>query len=224
MYCLPAFMQDLKQSFSRWYNKRNQRKGTLWEERYKSVLVEDGRFAPGEHPLSGALMVMAAYIDLNPVRAGLCEDPKDYRFCGYGEAIAGSKRAREGLARLFEGQHVENWDRIQAEYRMQLYGRGEERGLDEHGKPLRHGLSHQEVVRVIAEGGRLSPAQLLRCRVRYFTDGAVLGSRSFVDGFFRRYRGHFGPRRKGGARTMRHAGSELCTVRDLRGPVILPAG
>ena len=41
---------------------------------------------------------MAAYIDLNPVRASMVEDPKDYRFCGYGEAVAGDKRAKFGLA------------------------------------------------------------------------------------------------------------------------------
>lgn len=43
----------------------------MWEDRFRSVLVE-GR--------GHALRTMAAYIDLNPVRAGLCEDPKDYRW------------------------------------------------------------------------------------------------------------------------------------------------
>ncbi len=44
-----------------------------------------------------ALGTMAAYIDLNPVRAGIVADPKDYRFSGYGEAMGGGKHAREGL-------------------------------------------------------------------------------------------------------------------------------
>ena len=39
----------------------------------------------------------AAYIDLNPVRAGLVQDPKDYRWSGYGEAGAGAQPARDGL-------------------------------------------------------------------------------------------------------------------------------
>ena len=39
---------------------------------------------------------MAAYIDLNPVRAGLVEDPKNYRFCGYAEAVVGHAAARRG--------------------------------------------------------------------------------------------------------------------------------
>ena len=68
-----AFMKELKQRFSIWYNKSHRRIGTLWTERFKSLLVENSRVA---------LMTVAAYIDLNPVRAGLCSDPKDYRFCG----------------------------------------------------------------------------------------------------------------------------------------------
>ncbi len=41
------------------------------------------------------MAAIAAYIDLNPVRAGLCEDPKDYRYCDYAEAIA--KESRQTL-------------------------------------------------------------------------------------------------------------------------------
>ena len=44
------------------------------------------------------MAAIAAYIDLNPVRAGLCEDPKDYRYCDYAEAIAKeSATALEGM-------------------------------------------------------------------------------------------------------------------------------
>ena len=82
------FMKGAKQRFSIWYNRHNKRYGTLWSERFKSVLVE----AAGN-----PLQTMAAYIDLNPVRAGIVEDPKDYRFCGYAEAVAGNTRAGAGL-------------------------------------------------------------------------------------------------------------------------------
>ena len=61
-------------------------------ERFKSVLVE-GKGNP--------LQTMAAYIDLNPVRAGLVGDPKDYRFCGYAEAVAGNRLAKAGLVRVW---------------------------------------------------------------------------------------------------------------------------
>ena len=88
MYDVSAFMKMLKQRFTQWYNARHQRSGTLWEERFKSVLVDGA---------GDALVTMAAYIDLNAVRAGLVQDPKDYRWCGYAEALAGRKRARTAL-------------------------------------------------------------------------------------------------------------------------------
>ena len=59
------FMKELKQRFSKWFNKERNRFGTLWAERFKSVLVEDQ---------PGAVQVVAAYVDLNPVRAGLVTD------------------------------------------------------------------------------------------------------------------------------------------------------
>ena len=93
MYDLSAYMKIVKQRFTQWFNKKHGRKGTLWEDRFKSTLVEDGH----------AARVVAAYIDLNPVRAGMVSDPKDYRWCGYGEAVAGKQPARAGLQRvLFE--------------------------------------------------------------------------------------------------------------------------
>jgi REP element-mobilizing transposase RayT len=82
------YMKLLKQRFSIWFNKSHGRIGTLWCERFKSVLVE---------PRGEALRVMAAYLDLNLVRAGLAADPKDGRFCGYAEAVAGSEPARRGV-------------------------------------------------------------------------------------------------------------------------------
>src|SRR5690606_38286427 len=84
-------MRILKQSFTRWYNRKNDRKGTLWDSRYRSVVVEDS-------PL--ALMSVAAYIDLNPLRAGIVEDPMSYAWSGYGAATGGDKTARKGLDAL----------------------------------------------------------------------------------------------------------------------------
>jgi len=88
------FMKEFKQRFSKWYNIRHQRFGTLWAERFRSVLVEDR---------SRVLETVSAYIDLNAVRAGLVEDPKDYRHCGYAAAVAGDAKARSGLLSLYAG-------------------------------------------------------------------------------------------------------------------------
>ena len=68
-----AHLKELKQRFSRWHNRRVGRKGPVWEDRHKSVQVEDSETA---------LRTIAAYIDLNPVCAGLVTDPKDYRWGG----------------------------------------------------------------------------------------------------------------------------------------------
>jgi hypothetical protein len=69
--------------------------------------------------------------------------------------------------------------------------------------------------------GELPFGRMLRCRVRYFTDGAIIGSKEFVNAAFESARERFGPRRKDGARKMRGkaAGAAkglLWSVRDLR--------
>ncbi len=71
---LSQFMKNLLQRFARWFNRCNSRKRTLWEERFKSVIVEGGH----------AARTMAAYIDLNPVRVGMVEDPAQYHRCSCG--------------------------------------------------------------------------------------------------------------------------------------------
>jgi REP element-mobilizing transposase RayT len=88
---LPEFMRVLKQSFSRWYNQRGDRRGTLWDSRYRSVVVE-------ENPL--ALMSVGSYIDLNPVRAGICKDPASYVWSGFGQACQGDTRSQDGVVDL----------------------------------------------------------------------------------------------------------------------------
>ncbi|MDR1191712.1 MAG: transposase [Verrucomicrobiales bacterium] len=168
------FMKLLKQRFSVWFNRTHDRYGTLWSERFKSVLVENGP----------ALRAVAAYIDLNPVRAGLSADPKDYRFCGYAEAVAGNQKARVSLAAALE--HTD-WRLTHNAYRRMLYGGRRKVGVAS--------LSAAQVEQVLRDGGALSAAELLRCRLRYFTDGAVLGSKAFVSEQLERYRQHTGRRK-----------------------------
>jgi putative transposase len=96
MHDLGEFVKGLLQRFSQWFNRSHSRSGTLWEDRFKSVIVEDGI----------AARTMSAYIDLNPVRAGMVKDPADYRWSSYGEALGGGKKgngkkAREGLVRAY---------------------------------------------------------------------------------------------------------------------------
>jgi putative transposase len=205
MLDLSQFMKLLKQRFSQWFNRVHDREGTLWEGRFRSTLVE------GNSP---ALATVAAYIDLNSVRAGLVDDPKDYRWCGYAEAVASDASARKGLAAAL-GVGVNG---VLEEYRKLLFRQGEEReGTDEQGRPLRRGFDRETMLKVLAEGGTLPPSEYLKLRVRYWIDGAVLGSRVYVNSVFERHRERFGPRRTTGARPVRGlSGMALSCLRDLR--------
>ena len=210
---LEHFMKELKERFSRWFNKRHGRWGTLWQDRYRSVLVEDGE----------ALRTMAAYIDLNPVRSGLVEDPMDYRWCGYAEALGGSKRARRALC-VALGIEVAEWEASgQKAYRFLLLGEGIEAGEDEQkiekreGRTFRRrGMKRADALAELQEGKSLSKSDLLRCRVRYFSDGLVLGSRDFVEKAFAEKREWFGAKRKTGARGLPIKEGGLFSLRDLK--------
>ena len=222
---LACFMKELKQRFSQWFNSKNGRVGTLWEGRYKSVLVEGD---------SKALMTMAAYIDLNPVRAGMVSKPEEYRWCGYASAVGGNRWAREGLGKILTNadqvsgeDYEEKWPDTSKQYRLWLYHEGEDRVIEEEGKRIsekkKRGFSKQEVEAENARKGRLPIQAAIRYRVRYLTEGAVLGSASFVDQVFAKNRSQFGARRKTGARRMREADwGDLHVLRDLQEKVVIP--
>ena len=195
-----VYMKELKQRFSRWYNRRHDRFGTLWAERFKSVIVEDQ---------TSSLEAVAAYIDLNPVRAGMVEDPKDYRFCGYASALAGNALARQGLMSCRLGA---TWDACAAAYRMRLFVGGG--SAHQSGKVV---IDKEKIKEVIAQGGELSLAEVLRLRVRHMSDGVALGTKAFVDEVFTLHREKFGPKRKDGAGPIRAlACIGLTALRDLR--------
>jgi putative transposase len=158
---ISAYMKLLKQRYSIWYNRAHNRFGTLWAARFHSVLLQAGEVVGR----------VAAYVDLNPVRARLCRDPKNYRFCGYAEAIAGGTRAQLGIMRALR---LESWDQAQRTYRIRLFVRA---SMPSH---KRGSITDSERNAVLAEGGKIAWADQLRYRCRYFTHGAVLGSHAFV--------------------------------------------
>jgi REP element-mobilizing transposase RayT len=168
------FMKAIKQRFSVWYNRSHSRYGTLWAERFKSVLVE-GKGNP--------LQTMAAYIDLNPVRAGIVDDPKDYRFCGYSEAVAGDSSAKTGLRAIWAAyadgslRGRSSMEDALKMHRQLIFGkRSAEPGLP--------AVKREKTLKILEQRDAFLPrAELLRCRVRYFTDGAIPGSAEYVRGF-----------------------------------------
>jgi REP element-mobilizing transposase RayT len=238
MHDLSEYMKTLLQRFTRWHNKRTKRCGNLWEETFKSVIVEDGL----------AARTMAAYIDLNPVRAGMVPDPAEYRWSSYGEAMGATGRsgakAKAGLVRAIMAD--KGWEadsrhwagRVSREYRMLLWEEGEERAreiVNEGGERVTEvvrkgipgrarregtGCSFDELEQVVPATGHVGLRQMLQWKVRYFSDGAAIGSRAFVDGLYEQCRERFGAKRKSGARRMRGraagAAEMLWTARDLR--------
>ena len=191
LFDLSSFMKEVKQTFSAWFNLTRGRTGTLWEERFRSLLVEGtgGSSADG----ISALLAVAAYIDLNPVRAGIVDDPKDYRWCSYAAAVAGKKTARAGLGRCIGLSEREKWRRVGAAYRKVLFAAGEEVGGGETvgscGRSGRRGFSQSEIEAVWKAGGELSLATMLRCRVAYFTQGIAIGGTEFLRAFGKRHGG-----------------------------------
>jgi len=67
---LSEFVREIKVGFTRYYNQRHNRRGYFWGDRFKSVIVEKGE----------TLINCLAYIDLNPLRAGLVDRPEKYRW------------------------------------------------------------------------------------------------------------------------------------------------
>jgi putative transposase len=231
MHDLSRFMEGLLQRFTRWFNRAHSRSGNLWEDAFKSVIVEDGV----------AARTICAYIDLNPVRAGMVADPAEYRWGSYGEAMGGGsrgngKKARAGLVRALmahKGCAADSrlWaGKVSKDYRMLLFEAGEEKlaevtnAAGEHEvKVVRKGIKKTVASAELAQLERsrdVALGKMLRCRVRYFTDGAVIGSRSFVDEVFESARQRFRSKRKDGARKMRGAGAPaagiLWSFRDLQ--------
>ena len=219
------FMKTLKQRFTTWYNKSHQRYGTLWADRFKSVLVE-GRGNP--------LQTMAAYIDLNPVRAGLVKDPKDYRFCGYAEAVGNAERPTSNVERqsgeTFEGRitgaragllfvwsdsigvdsGVNPIDSALRAHRSLIFGkRASEPGVSE--------MTRQQALKVLEQDGMLTKSEMLRCRVRYFSDGAILGSVAFVSGFTDAWQAERGRKYPPRVNALRGSGwGDLSVIQGLR--------
>jgi len=204
---LSLYVKEVKERFSRWYNKKHNREGTVWSGRFKSVLVEDGL----------ALQTMAAYIDLNPVRAGIVEDPKDYRWCGYAEAVGGSRHARRGLCMVML-KPQDSWNKCGSWYRCWLMLDGKEVEEDEKTEAnhikTRKGIPKEQAEKALKAQGRLTVGERVLSRMKYLTDGAAIGSKGFIQTVYVQYRENLGENRKVEAKPM---GESLDALYSLHG-------
>jgi putative transposase len=207
---ISVYAKEVKTRFTKWYNKRHGRKGTLWMGKFHSVVV-DSRFKKRDLE-SGvdALKVMAAYIDLNPVRSELVERAQEYRWSGWSAALAGDKEAIAGLCDLMQCSE-EEWEKGARE----VYGGwvSERRSVVKERRDATvewsaHDQDTNEVIRLTE-------------RIRAFSGGLAVGSEGFVEEVFNERRDLFGPKRKRGARRVVKSKGPLremlCALRDLRG-------
>lgn len=178
---LSWYVKELKQGFSRYFNKKYSRRGTLWGDRFKSLLVEDGL----------TLVNLLAYVDLNAVRAGILKRPEDYRWCSLGYHVqTGNKDKFLSVDFGLKEWHEFDEKEIIEKYREFVY----ETGALETNKGA--SLDRDIVAKERKKGFKLTNIELFRYRCRYFSDAGALGSRGFVESVFKELKGLLGAKKE----------------------------
>lgn len=77
---LSKFMQCLQRSYASYYNEKYNKVGHVWQGKFKVKLITEDKYA----------LDCIHYIETNPVRAKLVNNPKDYSYCSYSERSFGS--------------------------------------------------------------------------------------------------------------------------------------
>ncbi len=169
---LSEFMREVKQTFSRWYNIRHKRRGYFWGDRYKSVLVQDG----------AALLHCLAYIDLNPIRAGIIQKPENYRWSSIGyHTQHSSSDTFLSLEFGLSGWDIETADERLILYRQFLYETG---AMDSpKGASIPENI-HQQAKK---NGYEYTRTDRFLHRTRWFTDSGILGTKEFVLALLTKY-------------------------------------
>lgn len=170
---LSEFIKEIKMGFSRFYNRRHNRRGFFWGERFKSVIVEKGE----------TLINCLAYIDLNPVRAGLVARPEDYRWCSLG--YHAQTNNKDNFLSLDFG--LKEFGQLDANKRFRRYRRFVyETGAVDSGKGAQ--INGKIITKERRRDFKISKASRFRQRTRYFTDSGIIGSKKFVSENFLRFK------------------------------------
>ncbi|TSC95773.1 MAG: hypothetical protein CEN88_434 [Candidatus Berkelbacteria bacterium Licking1014_2] len=80
---ISIFMRNILNSYSHYFNLLHQRKGPLWEGKFKNILVEN----------DNQLLHLTRYIHLNPSSAGLVKNPQDWKYSSYNEYIGANEQS-----------------------------------------------------------------------------------------------------------------------------------
>ena len=173
---LSEYLREIKVQFARYYNKRSGRRGYFWGDRFKSVIVDSGE----------TLVNCLAYIDLNPIRAGMEKRPEDYRWSGLGYHLQTGNRddflSTDFGLREF---NVKGYKERIREYRRYVYEAGAIGRSD--------GKSSQVIDRNVVDKERKKGFSITRTdrfchRTRYFTDSGIIGSKAFVAATYHQFR------------------------------------
>ena len=173
---LSEYVREIKQGFSRFYNRRHNRRGFFWSDRFKSVIVDNGE----------TLINCLAYIDLNPVRAGIVEKPEEYRWSSIGHHV--QAKNKENFLSLDFGLKEfgvkKNEERLKY-YRKFMYEKGGiEISRQESG--VRNQKNEDKI-----EDYEIKAIDRFRYRTRYFTDSGIIGSKAFVDRIYQQFKENF---------------------------------
>ena len=174
---LSEFVKEIKQGFTRYFNKKRKRFGFFWGQRFKSIIVEDGK----------TLINCLAYIDLNPIRAGLVRKTEDYRWNTLGYLL--QTRNRKGLLCLEFGLPHE--EKLTFSQRLEHYRRFVyEIGTLPTGKEA-PSIEPSVAKKEAKKGYTLTRRDRFRMRTRYFTNSGVIGSQTFVSKHCQQFRDLF---------------------------------
>jgi len=173
---LSEFIREIKVGFARYYNRRHSRRGYFWGDRFKSVIVENGE----------TLINCLAYIDLNPLRAGLVDRPEEYRWNSLGYHVQTNNRDKflSTDFGLKEYNAKSGKERIRR-YRRYVYEAG---SLNKTEKGSVKVIEDKVLEKERHRDFELSRSDRFRYRTRYFTDSGIIGSKEFVAQNYQRFK------------------------------------
>jgi len=172
---LSEFMREIKVGFARYYNRRHNRRGYFWGDRFKSVIVDKGE----------TLVNCLAYIDLNPLRAGMVDRPEEYRWNSLGYHLQ-TENKDQFLSTDFglkEFNVKSQKERIRR-YRRYVYEAG---AISRPEKRQAKVIDDKVIAKERKKEFEISRINRFRYRTRYFTDSGIIGSKEFVAENYQRY-------------------------------------
>ena len=173
---LSEFMREIKVGFARYFNRRHNRRGYFWGDRFKSVIVEKGE----------TLISCLAYIDLNPLRAGLVDRPEEYRWnsISYHVQTGNKDNFLSTDFGLKEFNVKSEKERIRR-YRRYVYEAG---SINRPEKGKTKVIGDRILEKERNREFELSRSDRFRYRTRYFTDSGIIGSKEFVAEKYQRFK------------------------------------